>query len=268
MAFYYVKICGTATGDAGRATVARTGTFATMGAGAYYDNINPALGATTVPVSGDTIFISDLSVGTPYSVNTTLANGITGDGVLLVISCDDTAVENAKAGSSEGLNIGNQDLGLTGNWSTWGHSWAPTDNFQLTGAANSNVILQNGSLLFDTSDDLIEIGQDGNSLILIDYAVNAPFFLTNAVVVKWYGGILTTSVSLITGLGTNGGFTFYAKGVDLSVAASFLLENVGAGIGDDNIFMHLDGCNINAAVTVVEENFIYQNQQFLMTRCS
>ena len=54
MSYYYVKSGGTATGDGGRTTTLRTGTWNTT-TSEYYDNINDALSATTPPVSGDII---------------------------------------------------------------------------------------------------------------------------------------------------------------------------------------------------------------------
>ena len=49
MAYYYVKNGGTATGDAGRYATQQTGSFATLGAANYYNNIEAAILATTPP---------------------------------------------------------------------------------------------------------------------------------------------------------------------------------------------------------------------------
>lgn len=64
MADYIVKFGGTATLDAGRYSTPQTGSFATLGAANYYNDIASAIAASTPPVSGDRILISDLSVDT------------------------------------------------------------------------------------------------------------------------------------------------------------------------------------------------------------
>lgn len=63
MAIYYVKAGGTATGDAGRETVARTGSFADMGVSSYYDNLKDIFAGgvpTTAFANGDSAYVSDV----------------------------------------------------------------------------------------------------------------------------------------------------------------------------------------------------------------
>ena len=60
MAFYYVKAGGTATGDGGRTTTARTGTWNAT-ASEYYDTLSGAINATTAPIATDWILWSDAS---------------------------------------------------------------------------------------------------------------------------------------------------------------------------------------------------------------
>ena len=117
MAFYYVKSGGTATGDAGRATTARTGSFASMGASAYYDSIYDLFNGavpTTSPADGDTIFISDAHAKV-YSGASNLTINITvgADAYFKFLAVDDsncdqlsTANVSAGAGARETFGDG------------------------------------------------------------------------------------------------------------------------------------------------------------------
>lgn len=105
MAYYYVKNGGTATGDAGRATSARTGSFAAMGASAYYDSLISALGASTAPADGDTIYFSDLH-NKDYAASTTF----TLPSSVNLVSVSDTACNSYSSGAIEQTATGNTDL--------------------------------------------------------------------------------------------------------------------------------------------------------------
>lgn len=62
MAYYYIKTGGTATGDAGRSAIARTGSFASMGVANYYNSVYDVFagGVPTTPPNGDNIITSNL----------------------------------------------------------------------------------------------------------------------------------------------------------------------------------------------------------------
>ncbi len=62
MAFYYVKLGGTAVGDAGRFGAEQVGGFASLGVSAYYNSIYDVFGGgvPTTPPDGDNILVSDL----------------------------------------------------------------------------------------------------------------------------------------------------------------------------------------------------------------
>lgn len=95
--FYYVKSGGSATGDAGRvATTKSTGSFATKGAAACYNDVVAALAATTPPVSGDFIMVSNVH-NHNYAANVAYAlpDGVT------VVSVDDSNCEDELAGAAE-----------------------------------------------------------------------------------------------------------------------------------------------------------------------
>ena len=101
MAYYYVKSGGTATADAGRATTKRTGSFATMGASAYYDSIFDAYAGgvpTTAVTESDNVMVSDLhsKVHTTHRVM-----GMVGT----IYSVDDANADAYKKGASEHVNL-------------------------------------------------------------------------------------------------------------------------------------------------------------------
>lgn len=100
MSFYYVKSGGTATGDAGRAATARTGSFAAMGVSAYYDSIYDIFtGAvpTTAPVSGDSAYVSSAH-NKAHVVDVTL--GLSDN--VEVVSVDDSNADTYLFGATEG----------------------------------------------------------------------------------------------------------------------------------------------------------------------
>ena len=95
--YYYVKSGGAAVGDAGRvAGTKSTGSFATKGAAAYYDNILATNSATTPPAQGDFVLISNIHDHN-YAATTQLQLR---DGVAY-ISVDDTALDTYLKGGIE-----------------------------------------------------------------------------------------------------------------------------------------------------------------------
>jgi hypothetical protein len=78
MAFYYVKSGGTATGDGGRYTTAKTGSWATAfsATSQYYGELSGVTSATTLPTSKDVVLVSNshYSTATPPSGSTCYAS--------------------------------------------------------------------------------------------------------------------------------------------------------------------------------------------------
>jgi len=114
MSFYYVKSGGTATGDAGRAATARTGTFAAMGASAYYDSVYDVFAGavpTTAP-DGDVIICAD-DHSENYTSTTQLSIASTNTGKVIVVkSVDVTDVSVDKVGAEIKSTGGGIDLRL------------------------------------------------------------------------------------------------------------------------------------------------------------
>ena len=113
MAYYYFKSGGTATGDAGRSATKRTGSFASMGVSAYYDNLYDIYGGavpSTAPVPGDSALGSDVHDHT-YTV-TTIIGVVTGT---YVYSVSDSNAGVYSRGAWERQTTGG-DLSLTGTF--------------------------------------------------------------------------------------------------------------------------------------------------------
>lgn len=112
MAFYYIKSGGTATGDAGRTTTARTGTFTSMGASAYYDSLKDIFqdktttGNTSV-ATGDSVRCSDVHSKTHASAADLGLDNVASSQFFEVISVDDTECETYKRGAHEETTTGN-----------------------------------------------------------------------------------------------------------------------------------------------------------------
>ena len=107
--FYYVKSGGTATGNAGRvATTRSTGSFAAKGASAYYDNIDDAFSATTIPTSGDFVMCSSL-----HDKIFTASNFILIAPNVTLISVDDANCDVYKKGAKESATNGGSSLNTT-----------------------------------------------------------------------------------------------------------------------------------------------------------
>lgn len=108
--FFYVKSGGTASAatDDGRvATTPSTGSFATKGASAYYNNVDDALNPskTNPPTAGDFICVSDVH-SHDYATNQTLSipDHVT------VICVSDTNCDTVSSGAIEGVLTGSADL--------------------------------------------------------------------------------------------------------------------------------------------------------------
>lgn len=94
--YYYIKSGGTATGNGGRTATQRTGSFAAMGASAYYNNIANALTEATAPVDGD-VFI--VSAAHAYTLNSSISwDWPTSD--VFVVSVSDTNCDQYQKATS------------------------------------------------------------------------------------------------------------------------------------------------------------------------
>lgn len=256
MAWYYVKSGGTATGDAGRATTERTGTFASMGASAYYDMIQDAFNATTPPAAGDTISASDLHNHVAANNVSLTYTGVSSDTPIVVQSVDDTAAATLKAGAHE-TTQGNGDFIITPGASRWlfyGMVWTIGDDWAYSGS-NIEVTLRNCELNPSSSGDLAaNLGQDGSYLRLEDCTLNfgstqaSAFYLVGGSVIEMFRCTTTGSASSVFfsgNSGVNGGAHVLAVGCDFSALGNdYLVNDIGGLTADDTCVFRFLNCRV------------------------
>ena len=170
MAFYYVKAGGTATGDAGRSTTARVGSFATMGVSAYYNSVRDVFAGAipTTPPDGDNVLVSNLHSevsGATYQVG---IGSVTTGLNTTVMSTDDSNVSLYLKGAEIRTTNGDIQLGSrvdnSNNFIIKGFVLQSDDVFDVF-ARYSNV------LIFDCSVTNI----NGNALLTSTYQNNLTY---------------------------------------------------------------------------------------------
>tara|TARA_R110002020_G_scaffold467655_1_gene691371 strand:+ start:6593 stop:7948 length:1356 start_codon:yes stop_codon:yes gene_type:complete len=273
MSDYIVKFGGNATLDAGRYTTPQTGSFAALGVANYYNSINDALAATTPPISGDRIIISDLHVFNPGG-NVTITNLIPNP--FFVISVDDSNIDQSRANgnfSKEGAN--NLSLSQGGFYSGL---YLDIGN-DLNLGANATLIFQDGIIAIDSAgDEILDLSGDGVTACLVNTELKLD---STTPIIKVGGGSEVTFVNCTTSTNTGGVTRLFSGGFatgggsvnildsDLSVVTGTLFEDVGGNaISDDLININGDHCKIATGVAFTNETFKSYNQRALFTRCS
>lgn len=270
MAFYYVKNDGTATADAGRYATKQTGTFAGIGVSGYYASVALAMAATTTPVLGDFIFVSDVhSFSTSSSQNYNAPAN--------VVCVNDAAID---AGRSSGR--GNETItGTSGDFNIStvalisGLELQVGDNFVFT--ANSTVH-DCKLILTGNGDEILIPTTDSSSIYMVncELALNhagARIRIQNAGTFFKQGGSVTTTSAGLTALFqdgfTAGGGTIDWSGVDISAVTGTILVGMGVNqSGDDVINIRFDMCKLASGVAFTNETFKSYDQRALFTRCS
>lgn len=276
MAFYYVKSGGTATGDAGRAAAARTGSFASMGAAAYYDNISDAITVpTTGPVASDSIYVSDSHTHT-YAGNPTFT-GSTTTGVFKILSVSDTNADSYSAGAAETRTSGG-DMTFLEGLSFHGVDFTVGDDI-LTGP-DSRVTFDDFTMTFEGTGSRIQAGVGGAVFIFMNGTC------TNTNGSSWgsvftldsCGAVMCSNVvfsgsngvgNLTTGGFQSGGGSLQMYGCDLSGLTGTIVQGVGSNVQqDDLIDVKLYGCELNASAAFADEDFTKENQKISFFNCS
>lgn len=271
MAFYYVKNGGTATGDAGRYASQQTGSFASLGAAGYYDNIRAAMDATTTPTSADQISTSDIH-SHAYSANT-IYNGPTSGLFVNIVSVSDTAINSYSIGADESASEG-FDLTFAGRLSFHGVSLLAGDDIQLI-ANNINLYIYDGSIGVNGTNDVFRIAGDGASMVLVNSVLmcngtSASVDLSNGSYLKMIGGSVSTGDRFLFSNWDSGGAKVDLIGVDLSQVATYILRFVGgSSTNDDLVDINMLGCQINGTSPgFVEESFTNLSHKFSAFNCS
>lgn len=274
-AYYYVKTGGTATGDAGRYATKQSGSFASLGAAGYYPTVTDAIAATTAPVGGDFILVSDAH-SDAQSSNKYFTNPSTGK-PFNVVCVSDAAIDSPR-GASRGLEQvygSTTDMHLQYGGYYEGMHLKTDDNIQITqsyGAVFRDCILE-----FTGSADALYL-LDGNEARLYDCELRAAS--TNSCItasggarVIMRGGSMTNTAGAdgINYAGaTNGGMFFDFAGVDLTGITGNLISGVGnSGAADDLIEVRIDRCKLAAGVGLGSSEPLANNtHRILVTRSS
>jgi len=263
MAYYYVKSGGTATGDAGRATTQRTGTFAAMGASAYYDSIDDATGATTAPTAGDSILCSS-----SHDKDWTSSKSFSIPGSVKTISVDDSNADTYTVGGRESTSNGTLTVNTTagGVISVYGMTFESEDNL-LFGVTGGGVILTGctigaGTLGAANSSDTIRPVNDGVHLELIsciikgsNHASSTLFGLTTGFHVDVKGGSIfnnTNGPKFLCAAKGNASGEIKFNGVDLTNMQSMVLIDTISSTVDDNCNVRLYNCKFPSTWTLGE----------------
>ncbi len=280
MAFYYVKSGGTATGDGGRYTTQKTGSWASAFTAIteYYGSIEAVVAATTPPAATDTGLVSHLHAHTQASDIS--YDFIPGFGFF---SVDDTAIDQYLAGAKESATGSSSDIqtspGEAGFIST-GISFEVGNQFR-TGSSNNHLIVNEGSITLDSTADRLNMGQDGSTielngvdLIWSNGSTNECVKVNAGGLFRMIGGSLAATSGTLAdfcgGTVSNGGATYQVIGVDLSAITGYLFADIGDALNADDTFEFIaKACQVGGSLTgFVQDQFVAPNQYVLITNCS
>jgi len=276
LAFFYVKDndgvdTGTADGtDAGRATTARTGTFAAMGVANYYSSIDAALSSTipTNAVDGDFIIVSS-SHDHPYGATATL--DYAGVGTVFIICVDDS---NADTQSRGAIEVGASNINFTEGYEVYGV------NLSFLGTLNFTA---RTFRLFDS--DLLMGATSNKSLVLS--AVD--FLELNAVRIDATANLANPAIICSSNKGylrmNNGSFNGTSDfilvsssqvcqveivGVDLSTVAGNLISIADAAITNEQYrTFYFKNCKLSASLTnFIDADFLCPHSRILVVNSS
>lgn len=271
MAFYYVKSGGTASGDAGRYGTQQTGSFASIGASGYYDNIRAAMDATTAPTSDDYILVSDAHSHN-YTSNTQY-DGPTSGNFCYILSVSDSNCDQASVGASESTSDA-QDINGNGRLTWFGVTLLAGDDFYLLNF-KTEFIFNQCDIGVNGSSDRFTLFGDGVIVKLINSTLRiqgtgAEILLARASTLEVFGGSVLTTADLFQGGFTDGGGVVRFIGVDLSQVSSYLIGSVGSDeTNDDTIFALFEGCKLNASLTgYLQETLSGFGHKVLISNCS
>lgn len=271
MAWYYVKSGGTATGDGGRVTTQRTGAWSGT-ASEYYDEIQDANVATTVPNDGDFILCSHLhsklDAATPTGIN---SGGAANGAGLQIISVDNANQENYLPGAEERFNSTTARQ-IYQNGLIAGVSM---ENLDTTA---STIIAVTAVRLWRFIDCTLQAGagqppiscstSDGTAVILTNVDLGGEqLFNASGSRMIWRGGKWLDATSVVFNAYNNGGGGFFIQGVDLSLATS-IFTGVASATSSDVAVIELVGCLLKSTVTLpADSDFTLPQHRFVMRAC-
>lgn len=252
MAFFYVKLGGTATGNGGRYTSAKTGSWAAAFAGTseYYDNLHALNSATNPPTNGDTVLMSDVGAGAVGHTEGPQFNETQGAGVA-IISVDDDDVEVYAKGAEQSCPL---TLRLRGNWTAFGVTFTATGSNSIDVYSNANISIVDGLLKHTGSSNYkLQVGSDGAFLRLIDSDIDVAnsgvdwLQVSSGGRIEWRGGSLlsATSRAFQNYAPENGGGSVDIIGVDLSNMSGVLLNRTAHSYTRDGYQLRMRDCRLS-----------------------
>ncbi len=273
MADYIVKDDGTATGDAGRHVTPQTGSFAALGVANYYSNIGAALAATTSPVGGDRILVSDLHDYTTAAIYELLGPVL---GTVYIICVDDANMDAPRTSGNFGSEVctsASNDLTLR-DLTISGMIFGSSDDLQLQG----RISMHDFKIAIDGGNDRIRLNQDRSVAILkngeiaIDDAAGfiAPSDAGTLILEQVSVTTISAGITNLIGGGgaTGGGFDLYAKNCDFTSVIGNIMGGIGEAASEDNITAYFELCTLDSGVTLVEEDLEFYDQRLEFRRCS
>lgn len=275
MAFYYVKDengvnTGLADGsDTGRFASVQTGTFAGLTTANYYSSIAAAEGATTTPVSGDSILFSDVH---DFNTASNISIGIEGVNYFCV---SDINIDQSRRTGNKGreLTTGTSaDIILT-NFQSSGLILSTGDNL-LYGRGN---VITDGMIESRNNSNVISSNTDGAylKLLISELAINGTstevLIQTGSSFIMEGGSVTTTATiaNLFLGGAGNGGMHINMQDTDISSVTGTILSGVGSSpTADDEISAKFTRCKLAVGVAFTNEDFFSLNQSALFLSCS
>lgn len=268
MAIFYVKAGGTATGDGGRETVARTGTWNASTAD-YYDTLAEVFTVpTTGLAAGDFVYFSNASTSTSYGGSQTWT-GPTDANPATFVSVSDT----------------NQDQYATGAAETFQINFSPGGHMRFIGidlTVNNDISPQN-ACAFEMNDATLTLAANGDIVMESGDAIhlkltNCTFALgTNsemrgrgACLFEMFGGSITGggAWTLINSDAFNGGSCWRFSGVNMSSHTGTILSGAGADFSGDDLYeSFFYNCQLGTGHTKWGEAFSSMNHNSEFIGC-
>ena len=267
MAYFYVKTGGTATGDGGRTTSLRTGTWNASTAD-YYDEVQDVFSVpTTSFVAGDTIIASHLHARS--STASVIYDWTDSNTVSSLLSVDDANQDTLKAGAQETCTSSSNDVlvaSVGGSVYIYGFHFTSSDNIT-PGSTESWIICDECTFeVTGLSDIASYLGSDGAYLELNNHTFklgNAgaqPMRVTNGARLFMRGGSIdgtgASPNAFFSGVvGGNGGAWITVEGFDfsnLSATGDLIASSTGAASALDNINFRAVGCKIPSGASLYD----------------
>ena len=260
--YYYVKTGGTRTSGGG--VTKKAGAFSAMAAGDYYGTLPAAYGdATTQPVGGDIICVSDGHTTEEIGGTDLISVDTSGNGLVNVVSVDDANVENYKRATSAQFSLATAVL------YPFSAIYGIFFNTSIANAFNvstSNVHTKFTDCEFNltATSSLFYSAIDGGFFEVHDCDIVAVSGVSTVVQLRGGSGIHITGTSCTVTSGTftgvtnagflNGGGYILIESCDLSAIPTIVLGAGSSAIADDTMSVKLFNCQVDASVALANES--------------